>query len=149
MTGAETRVAGFVFSRRRRCWRRRWEAVRKRSGGSSCCVCCGNTAELFPYMSMGEVEEREEGGGTLEGRRDTRFCWMSSSLDGKQTEVLRHNAERLDRREENGYWVNQQTDSKLTSQLLHIFIYSFIYQSFTMFSVQQVRNFMVGQNSRW
>lgn len=80
--------------------------MRKRSGESSGCVCCGNTVELFPYMSMGEVEERKveerKGGGTLEGLRDTRFCSASSSLDGKQTEVSRWNAERLDRRE-NGY----------------------------------------------
>lgn len=34
------------------CWRVGWRVVGKQSWEGSCCVCCGNTAELFPYMSM-------------------------------------------------------------------------------------------------
>lgn len=46
------------WRRWRACWQRRWEVVRKPSAESSCSVCCGNSAELFPYMSM-----RGGGGG--------------------------------------------------------------------------------------
>lgn len=44
--------------------------VRRQSRKRCCRVCCGNTAELFPYMSMGE-----EGGWRDDERlRDPGVC---------------------------------------------------------------------------
>lgn len=102
------------FSRnqsRRRCWRRRWEAVRKRSGESSGCVCCGNTVELFPYMSMGEVEERRVEERRVEG------CWRACVTPGSVRRLRLWMENRLKSRDRTqSGWIGERTVTEWTSK---------------------------------